>query len=458
MKYFNLGLLVVLCASCVNAETVNIADIGAICDGDIANADADTLALKSAVALYDEVYVPAGTCRINETIAIKRPIRLSGPSGTLSADHPATLFFPDGIPGIIVHAKNTNSDSVGNVTIEGDTTSGAGTIIENLFIRATTKYPVPDGSSHGIWLKSRALLRDVHVSMFAGNNINIVASASSADPIVTGNANNFSVENSRSTNSGGDGIFIDGADANTGYTLNFSAVSNNGWGLYDSSFLGNTHISAHVSSNGAGPYKADSNNAANAFIGCYTEGGQEYSIISPSIVIGGFMNPDADSTAMRIVSGKISGFKIDGHKNSARDIAVSFVPAKDELMEFQADGDHVRGLSIYWNEVDGVWELRHARVVSRKAQQFTTDITNIYAGRQQKLGGGNVIFPNGYFLGPSNGARHQTTLDSPPTAGESAKGDIVYNRDPDPGEFMGWTCVVAGNPCQSWKGFGLIEN
>jgi hypothetical protein len=43
-----------------------------------------------------------------------------------------------------------------------------------------------------------------------------------------------------------------------------------------------------------------------------------------------------------------------------------------------------------------------------------------------------------------------------PTTGTYAKGDVIYNTNPTPGGYMGWTCTTAGSP-GIWKGFGLIQ-
>ena len=43
-----------------------------------------------------------------------------------------------------------------------------------------------------------------------------------------------------------------------------------------------------------------------------------------------------------------------------------------------------------------------------------------------------------------------------PTSGAFNEGDVVWNVHPQPGRFVGWVCVQAGNPGQ-WSGFGRIE-
>lgn len=46
------------------------------------------------------------------------------------------------------------------------------------------------------------------------------------------------------------GVYIDGPDANACQFMNLSAITCRRWGVYDSSFLGNTHISHHAADNG----------------------------------------------------------------------------------------------------------------------------------------------------------------------------------------------------------------
>lgn len=44
----------------------------------------------------------------------------------------------------------------------------------------------------------------------------------------------------------------------------------------------------------------------------------------------------------------------------------------------------------------------------------------------------------------------------PPTGGSFNEGDVVWNKYPQPGKFVGWVCTQAGSP-GLWSGFGRIE-
>ena len=45
---------------------------------------------------------------------------------------------------------------------------------------------------------------------------------------------------------------------------------------------------------------------------------------------------------------------------------------------------------------------------------------------------------------------------APPTSGLCMKGDICWNTDPQPGNYIGWVCIIDGTPGQ-WAPFGQIN-
>jgi hypothetical protein len=67
----------------------------------------------------------------------------------------------------------------------------------------------------------------------------------------------------------------------------------------------------------------------------------------------------------------------------------------------------------------------------------------------------NAIMNGAYnpLIGAVNYSRADSVI---PTTGTWVKGDVVYNSDPDSGEYIGWVCTVAGTP-GTWKTFGLIS-
>ena len=53
-------------------------------------------------------------------------------------------------------------------------------------------------------------------------------------------------------------------------------------------------------------------------------------------------------------------------------------------------------------------------------------------------------------------AKKFTVGEFPPTEGNYNLGDIQYDTNPRQGGFIGWVCIIPGNP-GTWKGFGAIE-
>lgn len=53
-------------------------------------------------------------------------------------------------------------------------------------------------------------------------------------------------------------------------------------------------------------------------------------------------------------------------------------------------------------------------------------------------------------------AKKFTVGEFPPTEGNYNLGDIQYDTNPRQGMFIGWVCIIPGNP-GTWKGFGAIE-
>lgn len=187
------------------------------------------------------VFLPNGRYFMGQTIELKEIVRLTGNSSGLPADSGPELIFPADTTGIIVHRYNTLGGGV-----EATATTGAdSSIIEGLKLSSTVG---TDPGKHGIWLRARAVVRNVHIQGFSGNGVNIVASAGGGAS-VEGNANNWRLDTLRIQGCGGHGVYADNADANAGTAVAVDASANRLRGIYDSSFLGNTWIGCHVDAN-----------------------------------------------------------------------------------------------------------------------------------------------------------------------------------------------------------------
>jgi len=233
-------------------ESVSVKDFGAVGDGVTDDYSAISAAINSVsygTGIYQSgpsVYFPPGTYRCSQTIQLKKSVKLYGDSSGLPYNSMAMLKFDAGISGIVVHRYNTIND-----TKQSPTTTGAdSSIIEGLNI--VGQYGTADViGGHGIWLRARAVLKNVYVSGFVGHGIQILASSGGSN-YFEGNANNWVIDSGRVQNCGGWGVYIDGADVNAGKATCIDVSSNGLGGIFDSSFLGNTHIAHHAAGNGSG--------------------------------------------------------------------------------------------------------------------------------------------------------------------------------------------------------------
>jgi len=501
-------------------DVVSVKDFGAVGDGVADDYAAIMAAINSetyGTGFYvsgPAVYFPPGTYYCSQTIQLKKSVRLYGDGSGLPSSSTATLKFPGGKTGIIVQRYNT----IDNTIQSPATTGGDASIIEGLrFIGGIGAPDVYGG--HCIWLRARAVIRNVYIQSFTGNGLHIVAS-SGAGGAAEGNANNFYVDTGR-IQLCEHGIFVDGADANAGYVGAVDVTSNRRWGVWDSSFLGNTYVAIHADSNGyyaaggvsafasfggssyqaaptatasqlvttqpgtnsaiwypiaatsyaiawtgsqpagtyrsGGPFYTDSLNARNVFLGCYVESGHGASWFSTTgISVGGSIG--AVATGTDVQTNTVGMF-----------VNTAFVTSKTssagKTVTITTGGDPGNGDVLQWNHSDDTsawpWRLR------RSGADYVIDNANLrtaayITGQNTTLQFGSsatVPYLMGFptiGLGSGFNARRQTTGSAAPTTGAWAQGDIVWNISPTSGGFAGWICTVAGTP-GTWRTFGLIS-
>ncbi len=140
------------------------------------------------------------------------------------------LYFPAGTNGIRF-CRPTTSTSGGR---------GDDSILQDVQIEC--KGDNANSTGHGVVMDARGVCVRVSVHGFPENGFHIEASATDTP---AKNANCWTLERCRSNSNGRDGFFVDGADANAGEAIGCDANTNGRVNFFDSSFLGNTWISAH---------------------------------------------------------------------------------------------------------------------------------------------------------------------------------------------------------------------
>jgi hypothetical protein len=314
----------------------------------------DTQAFKDAIDFLDQnatgntgaarLYIPKGTYKLSGTLNIRATMTIEG-EGPLAT----TLEWAENTTGIIVQRVNTADGLFGDVPAWS---VGGGDLSTIRMMTLKGGYSGTEGEYHGVALRARANLEDLEIWNWQGDGIYSVAAAGGGT--VEGNVNCAQVARVTAFRNRC-GLFVDGADTNVWLVQGCDFRTNRSWGVWDSSFLGNTYVACHAASNGwdgaigsiptgctyngnryyvragqaagastnapsgnitdntwwgfqgaggtywgvidwasgtifreGGAFKTDNPNAANLFVGCYSEGDSNPSqMVDPSKVLGG---------------------------------------------------------------------------------------------------------------------------------------------------------------------------
>jgi hypothetical protein len=157
-----------------------------------------------------------------------------------------TLVFPTNTTCVRIHSSNT----AGEGTRRTDGTWALGSVIENLAIKSLGG---TDTDKHGIRMRARATIRNWSLFSIPGDAINIVAT-SGAGGALEGNCNDWLVDNCYVHGARGNGLHVNGRDANGGACIKFGtfqdALGFGGCGILDSSALGNHYFGLEITGYG----------------------------------------------------------------------------------------------------------------------------------------------------------------------------------------------------------------
>ena len=428
----------------LHGDVVNVKNFGAKGDGttdDLAAFNAALAAIESLDSGGNRgatLHIPYGTYRLSGSLHIERSMILQGVSG--AGNYGGTVLrFDSGVTGIIVH-RPTTSPGGGR---------GDWSVIRDLIVTAAGK----SGTAHGIQLHARANIENCLVRDFSGNGIHIHTSTNPST-----NANNWKIENTRSINNGGHGLYTNGPDSNAGVATGLDASGNDGWGVYDSSFLGNTYVACHTAANGLGAYKSDSLNGYNVLVGCYSEAGQPGSELErTSMVLGGIhgagFTDDNKATVLRsgiggaFITPSVRVVNDQGDYTITTRVGVNDTQMNALELQSSKGSQHLKfryAKSGTYFPIDSTWEIV---VGAQAAMGFGTDGSTHY-------GPGDVYFRNkGYYMIHGNARAQRILSNAVPTTGTWDRGSIVWNRSLTAGGAVGWICTTAGTP-GTWVPFG----
>lgn len=235
---------------------LNVQWFGAVADNATDAAPAILAAIAASKALghagsYSTggpaVYIPAGLYYCASTIDWNHTLHLFGDGGGDAGGDPTTLRFPAGKTGLRLQYVDTS----GNATLDGaGHTQAAGSIVSSLVLVGgyADFASTPEMDAHGLHAKVRFTARNVTANAFQGDGFHIVASVG-GDGATRGNANGWNLDKCAAY-SCRNGLYLEGSDVNAGMSHGFNASYCRRWGIFDRSFLGNTHVAPHAEANG----------------------------------------------------------------------------------------------------------------------------------------------------------------------------------------------------------------
>lgn len=211
--------------------------------------------------------VPQGKYYLGTTtLDITHGLIIEGESVGEIGGQASQLRWAAGATGIRVQQYNTVGASSTYAGTPNQNT-GSGTIIRNLALKGG--FTTTEADFHGIHLRARAAIRDVRIENFEGDGIFI--KADSGQPYA-GNANDTEVVRA-SIATCRNGLYIEGGDTNAGTFVDINAVFCRQWGIWDRSFLGNTFVGCHASSNSRYSFNLGTASAPCSFV---SQGGNRY--------------------------------------------------------------------------------------------------------------------------------------------------------------------------------------
>jgi hypothetical protein len=376
-------------------------------------------------------------------------------------------------PGRTVHLKGASAGGAlansGNATLirvaagqkaivlrdwVGTTPGATGSVFEDLNFQSQGYGG--QTSAHGFDANTQFIMRNCEFSGFGGNGSHIDAA------VPDGNANIWKMEHCKFYRNAGDGLYVNGPDANAGVSIGLDFGQNLGWAINDSCFLGNTHIAAHSAGNGLGAYKSDDPNSATIFLGCYSES-EVSSLTFPAMMIGGNAGAGLSGNGFKIWGNVLSGFR-SIHNSDNAGFTLNIHTTENEIFKLGTDpnsGAQYQTFLFSPSYNDYVWSGS-----GYDTFHLTRSNTSLTGGRGASLRQGAFVFWDGFWVGQGSvdGQSHRFMGNSlaAPTTGTYARGDVFWNREPAAAGNLaggtgsaGWICTAGGSP-GTWIAFGHV--
>ncbi len=227
------------------------------------------------------IYFPPGLYNVSAGIELKKRVTLWGDGSGMAYGDAAILKWTNDTYGILISSNASSGQFAVDAAGYAGGVGGSASVIKGLALVRSVYGTNLNG--HAIHMRTRALIENVYIEAFSGDGIRIYASVGGGGA-EEGNANNWAIRGGRVNDCGGNGLFVYGGDANAGTCIGLDCSHNGlgatgGWGILESSFLGNSYVGTHTSANVSGGYKTTNANSRNTFYGAYDEGGQPANLL-----------------------------------------------------------------------------------------------------------------------------------------------------------------------------------
>jgi hypothetical protein len=400
------------------------------------------------------LFVPSGVFYLADDLHISKSLGLFG----TGIQGESILMFPP-LKSVIVDPSNADPALSGSdcmlhdlqiISEEDWTTTDAATFIPGNFAP-----PVFEGTSKGtpgIIMNSPALIQRVYIKGFTGSGIHIIASGGLF------NANQWRIHDVYVNSCGGHGIHVDGGEAQGGLCSGARVIVVGGNGIYESSFGGNTYLGCYVEVVKGRGYISDSVGQT-TFVGCFSEANEPSRLSAGSNVwVGGSSAGFTDDTTAFIAEGygNVHPFEVPNLNEPQNRLLVGYPnDGTDPTTICAWANNNAEFYVMRWDMDNKIWTVENGSILQADGKLSALENRNI----------AYYLTGKGHPRGPWLQGFGEVLLGSParpikisrgdlPLDGEGEPGDIVYNTNPQAGDYIGYVCIGSA---REWKAFGKIE-
>lgn len=238
-----------------------------------------------------------------------------------TAKEKTTLMFPDGIyylnsPIKIFNkglrfegSEDTNFRVYHNdAALIADRNQGTSRLHIHQLNFLNSKNDANNPLQHGLQISVPVTIEDVSIQNFFGDGLNLTGDTAHR---INTDVSFAKVVSLLVGGCHGNGIYVAGGDANAGLFQHIDVRDNDGYGIWDNSFLGNCWVACMAHLNKLGNYRTtDANNRA-TFVGCYSEGGSPLSeFTGETMIFGGLWDGGVITNGQSVVywNGKVGNY------------------------------------------------------------------------------------------------------------------------------------------------------